>query len=139
MGWSSGWSARSDLECPLDDSTNTIDPVAVGADHGQHILVTGPIACTAGERAQLRVTVTQRATGAIAEGRPRGLAGCCRASCGDKDVFQARRVQPPLHPLLQLLPTGLCQALGRPAREGAKAPRQEVREQERFTLLKAFL
>ena len=31
--------------------------------------MTGPLGCTAGERAYLRVTVTQRATGAVAEGR----------------------------------------------------------------------
>jgi hypothetical protein len=48
---------------------NTIDPVAIVTDTGQHIIVTGPIACTAGERAFLRVTVSQRATGAVAEGR----------------------------------------------------------------------
>ena len=38
-------------------------------DTGRQIIVTGPIACTAGERAYLRVTVSQRATGAVAEGR----------------------------------------------------------------------
>ena len=48
---------------------NTIDPVAVVTDNGRHIIVTGPIACTEGQRAYLRVTVTQRVTGAVAEGR----------------------------------------------------------------------
>ena len=48
---------------------NTIDPVAIVTDHGRHIIVTGPIACTRGEKAYLEVTVTQRATGAVAEGR----------------------------------------------------------------------
>jgi hypothetical protein len=48
---------------------NTIDPVAIVTDDGRHLVVTGPIECTAGERAYLRVTVTQRATGALAEGR----------------------------------------------------------------------
>src|SRR5919108_4521851 len=48
---------------------NTIDPVAIVTDNGRHILVTGPIVCTASERASLRVTVTQRTTGAVAEGR----------------------------------------------------------------------
>jgi hypothetical protein len=48
---------------------NTIDPVAIVADDGRHLVVTGPITCTAGERAYLRVTVTQRTTGAVAEGR----------------------------------------------------------------------
>ena len=48
---------------------NTIDPVAIVTDKGRHLIVTGPISCTAGERAYLRVTVTQRPTGAVAEGR----------------------------------------------------------------------
>ena len=51
--------------------SNTIDPVAIVADNGRHIVVTGPITCAARERAQLRVTVTQRATGALAEGHTR--------------------------------------------------------------------
>ena len=50
-------------------TANTIDPVAVVADNGRDIIVTGPISCTEGERAYLRVTVTQRSTGAVAEGR----------------------------------------------------------------------
>jgi hypothetical protein len=50
-------------------TANTIDPVAVVADNGRDVIVTGPLACTAGERAYLRVTVTQRSTGAVAEGR----------------------------------------------------------------------
>jgi hypothetical protein len=51
--------------------SNTIDPVAVVTDHGRHLVVTGPIACTAGETAYLRITVTQRFTGAVAEGQSR--------------------------------------------------------------------
>jgi hypothetical protein len=47
---------------------NTIDPVGIVAHHGRHVTLTGPIAITAGERAQMRVTVTQRTTGAAAEG-----------------------------------------------------------------------
>lgn len=47
---------------------NTIDPVGIVADKGRHVLVTGPIAVTDGERTELRVTVTQRSTGAVAEG-----------------------------------------------------------------------
>ncbi|HYX25085.1 MAG TPA: hypothetical protein VFC23_13110 [Thermoanaerobaculia bacterium] len=50
-------------------TANTIDPVAVVADNGRDVIVTGPLSCTAGERAYLRVTVTQRSTGAVAEGR----------------------------------------------------------------------
>ena len=47
---------------------NTIDPVAVGTEGGRHVVVTGPITCTSGERAYLSVTLTQRTTGATAEG-----------------------------------------------------------------------
>ena len=47
---------------------NTIDPNAVVADNGRHLVVTGPIACDSGERVAIRVTVTQRTTGALAEG-----------------------------------------------------------------------
>ena len=47
---------------------NTIDPVGIVAHHGRHVTLTGPLAFTAGERAHLRVTVTQRTTGAVAEG-----------------------------------------------------------------------
>jgi hypothetical protein len=50
-------------------TANTIDPVATVADHGRLLIVTGPIECTGSERAYLRVTVTQHATGAVAEGR----------------------------------------------------------------------
>ena len=50
-------------------TANTIDPVANVTDHGRHLIVTGPLGCTEGERSYLRVTVTQRATGAVAEGR----------------------------------------------------------------------
>lgn len=52
-------------------TANTIDPVAVLANHGQTLLLNGPVECTAGERAWLRVTVTQRTTGAMAVGRTR--------------------------------------------------------------------
>ena len=47
---------------------NTIDPVGIVADKGRHLTVGGPITVTAGERTELRVTVTQRSTGAVAEG-----------------------------------------------------------------------
>src|SRR5262245_62051510 len=50
---------------------NTIDPLATLADRGRLVIATGPIACTRGERAFLRVTVTQRTTGAVAEGHGR--------------------------------------------------------------------
>ena len=47
---------------------NTIDSNAVVADNGRHLVVTGPIACDSSERVEIRVTVTQRTTGALAEG-----------------------------------------------------------------------
>jgi hypothetical protein len=47
---------------------NTIDASAIVTDAGRHLIVTGPLACTAGERAFLLVTVTQRSTGALAQG-----------------------------------------------------------------------
>src|SRR6266571_2445732 len=47
---------------------NTIDPVAIVSGNGLHVVLTGPIACTEGERVSLRVTVAQRETGALAEG-----------------------------------------------------------------------
>ena len=49
-------------------ATNTIDPVGIVADKGRQLTLTGPQAVTAGETAHLRVTVTQRTTGAVAEG-----------------------------------------------------------------------
>ena len=50
---------------------NTIDSLATLADHGRLVIATGPISCTRGERVYLRVTITQRETGAVAEGRGR--------------------------------------------------------------------
>lgn len=47
---------------------NTIDPQAIMTDNGRHLIVTGPISCDHSQRANLRVTVTQRSTGAVAEG-----------------------------------------------------------------------
>ena len=47
---------------------NTIDPVATIAEHGNHIIVTGPIQCDLDQPIDLRVTITQRTTGAVAEG-----------------------------------------------------------------------
>jgi hypothetical protein len=49
-------------------SFNTIDTVGIVADKGRQVTVTGPIAVTVGEQTELRVTVTQRSTGAVAEG-----------------------------------------------------------------------
>ena len=48
---------------------NTVDSVATVTDNGRQIIVTGPMACIESQRADLRVTVTQRSTGAVAEGR----------------------------------------------------------------------
>ena len=49
-------------------ATNTIDVVGIVTDKGRQVTVTGPIAVTTGERTEMRVTVTQRSTGAVAEG-----------------------------------------------------------------------
>jgi len=48
-------------------TVNTIAPVGIVNDKGRKVTVTGPIAVTAGDRTELRVTVTQRTTGALAE------------------------------------------------------------------------
>ena len=50
-------------------AANTIDPVGIVADKGRQVTVAGPLGATAGDRVELRVTVTQRSTGAMAEGR----------------------------------------------------------------------
>jgi hypothetical protein len=50
---------------------NTVDAFSVVTDNGRHLVLTGPIACTPSERAYIEVTVTQRATGAVAAGRTR--------------------------------------------------------------------
>lgn len=52
-------------------AANTINPTATLKDHGSRIVVTGPLLCTQTEHVKLRVTVTQRTTGAIAEGHIR--------------------------------------------------------------------
>lgn len=66
-----GLSATMSVPTFAGVSLNTIDPVAVVTDDGRQIVVTGPIACSAAERVILQVTVTQRTTGAIAQGRTR--------------------------------------------------------------------
>ena len=48
---------------------NTIDPVAVVSDDGRSVHLTGPLACDQNQTADLRVTLTQRTTGAVATGR----------------------------------------------------------------------
>jgi hypothetical protein len=51
-------------------AVNTIDPEASVSADGRQLVVTGPCRIEpAGERVSLRVTVTQRTTGAVAEGR----------------------------------------------------------------------
>jgi F0F1-type ATP synthase membrane subunit c/vacuolar-type H+-ATPase subunit K len=52
-------------------ATNTINAVARVNGPGNQLIVTGPIVFTIGETAYVRVTVTQRTTGAIAEGLAR--------------------------------------------------------------------
>jgi len=50
---------------------NTINPVATLTGDGRHVVLTGPIQCDGNQPADLRLTVTQRSTGAIAEGTGR--------------------------------------------------------------------
>ena len=52
---------------------NTIDPAGAISDNGRLVVLTGPIQCTQSEWIDLRVTVTQRARGAVAEGHLRVL------------------------------------------------------------------
>lgn len=52
---------------------NTVDPVVTVTDQGRRLIVTGPITCSTEERVDVRVTVTQRTTGAVAEGQTRFL------------------------------------------------------------------
>ena len=47
---------------------NTIDPTATLIDNGRSVVVTGPIQCSETQPAYLRVTVSQRSTGAVAGG-----------------------------------------------------------------------
>jgi len=47
---------------------NTIDPVATVSDNGRRIVLTGPIQNRCGRADLSAVTVTQRTTGAVAEG-----------------------------------------------------------------------
>ena len=47
---------------------NTIDPTATVGPAGRHIRVTGPITTDQTQWVGMRVTVTQRSTGAVAEG-----------------------------------------------------------------------
>jgi hypothetical protein len=49
-------------------SVNTIDPVAILTDGGRHVILSGPVQCTGGEAYHTRVTITQRESGAVAEG-----------------------------------------------------------------------
>ncbi len=49
--------------------SNTIDFAGTISHRGQHVVLTGPIACTLGQRADIQVTLTQRATGAMATGK----------------------------------------------------------------------
>jgi len=52
-------------------SLNTIDAVAHQTENGRQVVVTGPIVCTAGEGVMLRVTVTQRSSGAVGQSHTR--------------------------------------------------------------------
>ena len=49
-------------------AVNTIDATSKLSENGRRLVVTGPIQTDVVERIYLRVTVTQRTTGAVAEG-----------------------------------------------------------------------
>ncbi len=49
-------------------SANTVNPTATVNPNGHLVRLTGPITCTLTQPVFLRVTVTQRSTGAVAEG-----------------------------------------------------------------------
>ena len=50
---------------------NTVDEVATVSRNGRHLIVTGPLSTDQTQPVELRVTVTQRSTGAVAEGYTR--------------------------------------------------------------------
>jgi hypothetical protein len=52
-------------------SANTVNTTATVSDDGRKLVVNGPFTCTQREWMDLRVTVTQRTTGAVAEGHAR--------------------------------------------------------------------
>ncbi len=54
--------------------TNTINPVAILKSKGREVVVSGPAQCDQGESFEMRVTVTQESTGAMA-------AGECEGAC----------------------------------------------------------
>jgi prepilin-type N-terminal cleavage/methylation domain-containing protein len=54
--------------------SNTIHPTATITNSGKNVVVSGPISATEGADIHLRVTLTQRSTGAVAEGRTRFVA-----------------------------------------------------------------
>jgi hypothetical protein len=74
-------------------ANNTISPGLPLSGDGRRVLVSGPITCTAGERAYIRATVTQRTSGAVAEGD--GSVACTgevqtwrvAAQCQTKESF----------------------------------------------------
>jgi hypothetical protein len=74
-------------------AANTIDPVAFVTHQGRHLVVTGPVTCDRVEWIHQRVTVTQRATGAVAEGHLRFACGTerqqweLRATAHGNEVF----------------------------------------------------
>lgn len=54
--------------------TNTINPTAAITHRGKKVLLTGPVKASAGEHVMIRVTLTQRTTGALAEGHAHFIA-----------------------------------------------------------------
>lgn len=47
---------------------NTIDPIVTLNSNNRQLLVTGPIACTQGEKVTIDIVIVQRSNGAVAKG-----------------------------------------------------------------------
>jgi hypothetical protein len=52
--------------------STAFDPTLKVHDNGRRVSVTGTVDCSAGERVQIHVRITQRSTGAVAEGNWKG-------------------------------------------------------------------
>ncbi|HZW11422.1 MAG TPA: hypothetical protein VFF69_16075 [Phycisphaerales bacterium] len=74
---------------------NTIDTTGTISDHGRRLVLTGPLACDKVQLVDLRVTVTQRETGALAEGcvrfigTPEQQTWMLEAQTKGRNTFQA--------------------------------------------------
>ncbi|HEX6388925.1 MAG TPA: hypothetical protein VFZ89_05755 [Solirubrobacteraceae bacterium] len=67
------------------NTLQTIDATVTVRPDGRTLIVSGPLACTRGERVTVDARVTQRQTGALAEGRWRGIC------TGERQTWRVRR------------------------------------------------